>query len=342
MNRSVDAVTWMLLENVKMIVFHKSSSSSRLRTNVFRMMNIRLFCSVEQWREIPGYPNYHVSNLGNVKNIRFNKIRTINRQQTRPQLSLCRNSKEQFFYLSRLVLMAFRPVELSRNLQANHKDGNPRNNALSNLEWVTPQENIIHSYRAGVPMGRRTPVILKNERTQESFYYDTREDCHAFLRKNFALDVSRQRLTTLIQQKKVIGEYRLMYADESKYILQVADEEGEEWRLCHIGDRGWKYFVSSVGRVKVVYHSGKEMLRKSYRAPNGYLRIKVAGKLQTVHRLVAKHFIDNPYNHPCVDHIDTDPLNNSASNLRWVTRKQNMNNPLTKAKRQARVTHQLR
>ena len=31
-----------------------------------------------------------------------------------------------------------------------------------------------------------------------------------------------------------------------------------------------------------------------------------------------------------IDHKDTDRLNNQPSNLRWVTRKQNLNNPLTK------------
>lgn len=31
-----------------------------------------------------------------------------------------------------------------------------------------------------------------------------------------------------------------------------------------------------------------------------------------------------------IDHIDTDPMNNHPSNLRWVTRKGNQNNPLTK------------
>jgi len=31
-----------------------------------------------------------------------------------------------------------------------------------------------------------------------------------------------------------------------------------------------------------------------------------------------------------IDHIDADPLNNHPSNLRWVTPKENMSNPLTK------------
>ena len=31
-----------------------------------------------------------------------------------------------------------------------------------------------------------------------------------------------------------------------------------------------------------------------------------------------------------IDHIDTNPMNNHPSNLRWVTRKENLNNPITK------------
>lgn len=36
------------------------------------------------------------------------------------------------------------------NLQVNHKDGNKQNNCVSNIEMVTPSENLIHSYRAKI------------------------------------------------------------------------------------------------------------------------------------------------------------------------------------------------
>lgn len=48
-----------------------------------------------------------------------------------------------------------------------------------------------------------------------------------------------------------------------------------------------------------------------------------------IHRLVAKAFIPNPDNKPCIDHINTDRTDNRVDNLRWVTYKENNNNPIT-------------
>lgn len=45
-----------------------------------------------------------------------------------------------------------------------------------------------------------------------------------------------------------------------------------------------------------------------------------------VHRLLALQYIDNPNNHPEVDHIDRNRQNNNLENLRWVSRIENMNN----------------
>lgn len=45
----------------------------------------------------------------------------------------------------------------------------------------------------------------------------------------------------------------------------------------------------------------------------------------SIHRIIAKLFVPNPSNLPCVNHKDENKQNNCASNLEWVTYKQNNN-----------------
>lgn len=48
-----------------------------------------------------------------------------------------------------------------------------------------------------------------------------------------------------------------------------------------------------------------------------------------VHRLIAETFIPNPENKPYIDHINTIRDDNRIDNLRWITAKENANNPIT-------------
>lgn len=49
------------------------------------------------------------------------------------------------YSVHRLILESFNPVDNMELLQVNHKDGNKRNNNLTNLEWTTCAENIQHA-----------------------------------------------------------------------------------------------------------------------------------------------------------------------------------------------------
>lgn len=72
----------------------------------------------------------------------------------------------------------------------------------------------------------------------------------------------------------------------------------------------------------MLYKNMKQTISKA-----GYYRIKLMNggtpKIEIVHRLVAKAFIPNPNDLPCVNHIDGVKAHNYASNLEWCTYEDN-------------------
>lgn len=102
------------------------------------------------------------------------------------------------------------------------------------------------------------------------------------------------------------------------------------------------YSVSSEGRVKsltrtivsksrwgsLYTRTVPEKIMSPVDNGTGYLqvRLEVNGNkvAKYVHRLVAEAFLKKPRDDLEVDHLDSDKTNNSASNLAWVTRLENM------------------
>ena len=56
----------------------------------------------------------------------------------------------------------------------------------------------------------------------------------------------------------------------------------------------------------------------------GYLCVRLNGNWVRIHRLVALHFVPNPFNKPCVNHIDGVKTNNDKTNLDWCTQSENI------------------
>lgn len=98
--------------------------------------------AVEQWKDVPGWEDrYMVSNTGKV----YSKLKKIIKKTSYTNngyevIMLARDGKQYGTFVHRLVAKAFLPNPNNLPI-VNHKDENPRNNHVDNLEWCTYSYN---------------------------------------------------------------------------------------------------------------------------------------------------------------------------------------------------------
>jgi hypothetical protein len=96
---------------------------------------------------IPNFENYSVTMSGRVINNTTKKCKKPSDNHSGKgylYVDLYNNGKRKRFYIHRLVAELYIPNPENKPY-VNHKDGNPRNNCVENLEWCTPLGNVEHA-----------------------------------------------------------------------------------------------------------------------------------------------------------------------------------------------------
>ena len=114
---------------------------------------------MEQWKDLPDTDSYYqISTHGRIRswkngswgrrnNPKIMKLGYCRRGYIRYKFNI--NGNKTNYSVHRLVAEAFIP-NTDNKPQVNHIDGNKENNHVSNLEWVTNQENIDHAHANGL------------------------------------------------------------------------------------------------------------------------------------------------------------------------------------------------
>lgn len=154
----------------------------------------------EVWKNIKGYENsYQVSNLGNVKSLKFNKEKILKPINMRGYLvvKLSKEGIETRYYIHRLVAKTF-ITNPNNKLEVNHINGNKKDNRIGNLEWNTHQENCKHrddNHLRKAPRGEKHYLYGKhikfgNQNQKEVLQFDLQGN---FIKKwDCIMDIQRE------------------------------------------------------------------------------------------------------------------------------------------------------
>ena len=226
------------------------------------------------------------------------------------------------FYVHRVVLLTFRgPPPSSSAWQVHHRNGDPSNNRVENLTYVTNAQNTKISYANNPQRGSAgpaisQPVFCKNVRTSKIVL------CPSVAAAATELGVSGWKVARSCRKGTRIRDYELEFAPPTEPEIL----EGEQWRpmvnpVTGLDVPGRQ--VSSFGRLK----SAKGLITRGHRSKPGYVMAMVELPRQCIgiHRLVARAFLGAPPSPQCreVNHKDLDPGNNRVENLEYVTTSQN-------------------
>ena len=148
---------------------------------------------METWKKIKDYStrflSYYVSDEGRVKSVTLDGVEHILKPKTQSsgylQVKLSVNGNTTLFLVHRLVGLHFLNLPKGKNaeeLVVHHKDGNTKNNRVSNLQWLSQMENVnTPECIAKMALSKSQKIFARNIETGEEVHFDSMQDATAIL-----------------------------------------------------------------------------------------------------------------------------------------------------------------
>lgn len=169
----------------------------------------------EEWVRHPDYPKHECSSKGRIRYKNTGRILKGHINQSGYLEVWLEHDRRRLAH--RLICEAFYGPPLEGQTQVNHINSDRLDNRIKNLEWCTPQENILHAYKYGkldplIGLQRAVEVNKRPVRMVETGQiFDSLQDCANYL------GVTRgnaSRVITGERKGQRIKRYRIEHAIE--------------------------------------------------------------------------------------------------------------------------------
>lgn len=167
----------------------------------------------EIWKPLKGFEGlYAVSSRGQIKN-KLSILKPYINNSGYKCIDLAKAGIRSKKLVHRLVMLTFKPEGEKR--QVNHIDGVKLNNDISNLEWVTPAENLQHARATGLLIYNK-PTKGKKLKDSSSQYFGV---CYDRNRGKWA--------------SKVVRDWKIYY--QRRFLTEVEAAKHYNWILDELG-----------------------------------------------------------------------------------------------------------
>ena len=254
MIRSLGSCNWTNFSSIKLAAQELGRHSGRVRYRCHKNLQVDgyeyKFAAVKQV-ELPGeewrrmidprsgrlVSGRMVSSLGRIKSQTGHIFFGCSREDGYLFTTIQLGPERQYELVHRLVLASFSGLPPSpEHSQVNHKDGNKSNNAVENLEYVTPAQNQAHRYanlRGRNPSSKA--VLSRAYGTNEGW---THHPSQAHAAETLGLNF-RSVSACARGLRKQTGGYEFRFAEPEPCVVEILP--GEEWRDvdldAHLKDR---------------------------------------------------------------------------------------------------------
>lgn len=174
-----------------------------------------MIVEMEKWKQVPGFDNYLVSDLGRVRSINARKgarcgvnggilsgwVQHVRPGYSRQLMALRQNGRTHIKKVHRLVLEAF-VGPCPAGMEACHLNGKALDNRLANLRWGTHVSNVLDSIAHGTksrppvrfgPKHHKATLTSKQIRVLQTHVY-ARGDQARLARKYGVADITIRRI----------------------------------------------------------------------------------------------------------------------------------------------------
>lgn len=149
---------WMsvkdIIENDEKVILYKTGLSELIDPPKI------MWPEKEEWKSVKGYPNYQVSNRGELKYLRDGKWHNKNLRPNKlgyVRVTLHKNNSSRHFRMADLVISHFTNLKVGKDQVIDHIDCVPYHNWVTNLRVISRKENTKRAnlYSYGLKLGTR-------------------------------------------------------------------------------------------------------------------------------------------------------------------------------------------